>query len=216
MDERRARRVSFVLLLLVVAFFVGVIYVGDKSQVAQKLTSAVKSATTQASDTAGNAADNVKDTVQANAPGMYTVTKFVDGDTIEVNMDGHTETIRLIGVDTPETHDPRVTVQCFGIQAAAFTKNFIGNNSVRLEADPTNSNRDRYNRLLRYVYLPDGQLLNSEIIRQGYGFAYVLFPFEKMDEFKQIETEARTANRGLWAGCQVHKDGQKEQTNPAQ
>ena len=69
-----------------------------------------------------------------------------------VDMDGHNETIRFIGVDTLEVKDPRKPVQCFGKSASQFTKNLIGNQSVRLEADPTNTNRDRYNRLLRYVY----------------------------------------------------------------
>src|SRR5580765_8258390 len=119
---------------------------------------------------------------EISQPGLYRVTEFVDGDTVKVNMNGNSETVRFIGVDTPETHDPRKAVQCFGQAAAAFTKQTIGANSVRLTADPTNTNRDRYNRLLRYVYLPNGTLVNAEIIKQGYGFAYTAFPFEKMDE----------------------------------
>ena len=69
---------------------------------------------------------------------------------------------------------------------------------LRLEADPQNANRDKYNRLLRYVYLPDGRLLNAEIIAQGYGFAYTRFPFAKMEDFRKLEREAREAGRGLW------------------
>lgn len=133
--------------------------------------------------------------------GYYRVTQFEDGDTITVDMAGQPEKVRFIGVDTPETKDPRKPVQCFGRAAAEFTKQTIGNSPVKLEADPTNTNRDRYNRLLRYVYLPDGQLVNLEIIKQGYGFAYVSFPFEKMEQFRAAQTEAREANRGLWAGC---------------
>ncbi len=134
-------------------------------------------------------------------PGFYKVTKFDDGDTIAVDMDGHTETIRFIGVDTPETHDPRKAVQCYGTAAAAFTKNLIGNNPVRLEADALNTNRDRYNRLLRYIYLPDGRLVNAEIIKQGYGFAYLGFPFAKSDEFKNYQTNAMQQKIGLWYEC---------------
>jgi micrococcal nuclease len=135
-------------------------------------------------------------------PGYYQVAEFVDGDTIAVNMDGTNEKVRLIGVDTPETHDPRKAVQCFGQAAADFTHNLIGNNPVRLEADPLNTNRDRYNRLLRYVYLKDGRLVNAEIIKQGYGFAYLGFPFAKSNEFKNAQTKAREENKGLWANCQ--------------
>ncbi len=138
---------------------------------------------------------------QINQPGLYSVSEFIDGDTIAVNMNGSKETVRFIGVDTPETHDPRKAVQCFGQAAASFTKQTIGTNSVRLEADPLNTNRDRYNRLLRYVYLPNGVLVNAEIIKQGYGFAYTSFPFTKSDEFLRYQTEARQQNKGLWSSC---------------
>ncbi len=149
--------------------------------------------------------------------GYYKVTEFVDGDTIAVNMDGSIEKVRFIGVDTPETHKPNSPVQCFGEAAAQFTKDLLAAKAVRLEADPTNSNRDRYNRLLRYVYLPDGTLVNAEIIKQGYGFAYVSFPFTKMEEFKSFEAAARENNLGLWAGCDIKTlSGGREQTNDAQ
>lgn len=142
-----------------------------------------------------------KVTVQQVQPGTYKVMEFVDGDTIAVDMNGKKETLRFIGVDTPETHDPRKAVQCFGMAAAAFTKSLIGTNNVRLEVDPLSTNRDRYNRLLRYIYLPDGRLVNAEIIKQGYGFAYTGFPFTKSDEFLKYQTEAREQSRGLWNNC---------------
>ncbi len=141
--------------------------------------------------------------------GYYRVSQFEDGDTIVVDMDGQEEKVRFIGIDTPETKDPRKPIQCFGRAASDYTKNLIGQNPVRLQADPTNTDRDRYNRLLRYVYLPDGRLVNLEIVRQGYGFAYVAFPVQKLDEFKAAQAEARAQNRGLWAGCHPteNKDG---------
>lgn len=139
-------------------------------------------------------------------PGTYRVAQFYDGDTIAVNMSGNPEKIRLIGVDTPETHDPRKAVQCFGQAAADFTKRLIADQPIRLEADPLSSNRDRYNRLLRYVYLPDNRLVNAEIIKQGYGFAYTSFPFTKSDEFRVYGQEARQQNRGLWASCHPAKN----------
>lgn len=149
---------------------------------------------------------NVAQTVQQVQPGTYKVVEFVDGDTITVDMNGAKENIRFIGIDTPETHDPRKAVQCFGTAAAAFTKNFIGTNNVRLESDPTNTNRDRYNRLLRYVYLPDGRLVNAEIIKAGYGFAYTSFPFTKSDDFIKYQTEAREQGKGLWGSCTPTKN----------
>ncbi len=140
---------------------------------------------------------------EVNQPGLYKVTSFSDGDTISVDMNGVTEKVRLIGVDTPETHDPRKEVQCYGQAASAFTKQLIGANRVRLQADPENTNRDRYKRLLRYVYLPNGQLVNAEIIKQGFGFAYVYFPFSKLEEFKTYQKEAESKGLGLWGECQV-------------
>ncbi len=140
-------------------------------------------------------------TLKETQPGLYHVMKFDDGDTIMVDMNGVEEKIRFIGVDTPETKDPRKPVQCFGKAASAFTKDLIGTQDVRLEADPQNTNRDRYDRLLRYVYLPDGTLVNAKLIEEGYGFAYTGFPFSKMEQFKQLQTQAREQNRGLWGSC---------------
>jgi len=159
-------------------------------------------------------ATNTKQVIEQSTPGLYQVSKFDDGDTIQVDMEGKKETVRFIGVDTPETHDPRKPIQCFGKAAAAFTKNVIGENRVRLEADPTNSNRDRYQRLLRYVYLPDGTLVNKKIIAEGYGFALVSFPFQKMEEFKAVQVTAREQNKGLWGGCTVNTSTGYNQTNP--
>lgn len=139
-------------------------------------------------------------------PSFYQVDSIIDGDTIQVNMNGVIEKVRLIGVDTPETHDPRKPVQCFGQAASEFTKSLIGDNHVRLEVDPLDTNRDRYDRLLRYVYLPDGRLVNRELIANGYGFAYIGFPFEKSDEFSQLQQDAEDNNLGLWSNCSPEID----------
>jgi endonuclease YncB( thermonuclease family) len=160
--------------------------------------------------------EDAKQQVQQNDPGLYAVTRFTDGDTISVDMNGTKETIRMIGVDTPETHDPDVSVQCYGPAASAYTKNLIGQSKVRLEADPTNQNRDRYNRLLRYVYLPDGRLVQAELIKNGYGFAYTSFPFTKSEEFVKLQEQAKTASKGLWGNCKPYQeDSGRWQTEPA-
>lgn len=145
--------------------------------------------------------NQIKKTMEINQPGLYHVSEFVDGDTIAVDMGGSKEILRFIGVDTPETHDPRKAVQCFGLAAAKFTKDLIGKNNVRLASDPLSTNRDRYNRLLRYIYLPNGTLVNAEIIKQGYGFAYLGFPFTKSEAFHQYEKDARNTKKGLWNSC---------------
>jgi micrococcal nuclease len=142
----------------------------------------------------------------------YTVTRVSDGDTIQVKMGDKTETIRLIGVDTPETKDPRKAVQCFGKQASEFTKQQLLGKQVRLESDPNDSDRDKYKRLLRYVYIGE-TLHNAELVTQGYGFAYTVFPFTKLEQFRQLEAEARSTNRGLWAGCNINESTRIKQTN---
>ncbi len=154
-------------------------------------------------------------TVQTSQPGLYSISRFVDGDTIVVNMNGTKETLRFIGVDTPETHKPNTPVQCYGLAASAFTKNIIGTNSVRLELDPQSSNRDKYNRLLRYVYLPDGRLVNKLLIEGGYGFYYPYFPFTKSDEFSAAQDQAKSASRGLWGNCSPIHKGAGYVSNPA-
>src|SRR5437868_12261384 len=124
--------------------------------------------------TQSNWLKNTPPTLQQADPGLYTINHYVDGDTIAVNMNGNVETVRFTGVDTPETHKPNTPVQCYGPEAAAHTKDVISKfGKVRLQADPLDTNRDRYGRLLRYVYLPDGSFVNEEIVKQGYGFAYL-------------------------------------------
>jgi micrococcal nuclease len=161
----------------------------------------------------------VEDTSQKVAesdPGRYSVTRFIDGDTFAIDMNGTKETVRMIGVDTPETHKPNTPVQCYGPAAAAYTKNLIGKQTVRLQADPTNQNRDRYGRLLRYVYLPDNKLVQKELIAGGYGFAYTSFPFQKKDEFVTAEKQAEQGAKGLWGNCTVTDSNDRKQTNVAE
>lgn len=128
------------------------------------------------------------------------VLRAVDGDTLEVAIDGRKEKVRLIGVDTPESVHPRRPVEFYGKEAAAFTRRLVAGRRALLEADPGAFDRDRYGRLLRYVYLPDGTLVNVEIIKQGYGHAYVKYPFSKMEEFRAYERQAREKGLGLWSG----------------
>jgi micrococcal nuclease len=141
--------------------------------------------------------------LETSQPGMYRVTQYVDGDTIVVDMDGKEERIRFIGIDTPETHKPGTPVQCYGPAAAAHTKNLIGHagGQVRLGADHLGTNRDRYDRLLRYVYLPDGTLVNEVKIREGYAFYYPYFPFSKKVEFAAAQASAQKEHKGLWGAC---------------
>ena len=122
-----------------------------------------------------------------------TVVRVINGDTVMLDGD---ERVRLIGVDTPESVDPRRPVQRFGKETAAFTRRMVEGRLVRLEYEQTRM--DHYGRTLACVYLKDGRLLNAEIIKEGYGFAYTKYPFRFMNEFRLLEREAREARRGLW------------------
>lgn len=152
-------------------------------------------------------------TTESPSPGFYRIDHFVDGDTIAVQMNGKTEEVRFIGIDTPETHKPNTPVQCFGPEASNYTKQTIGSHPVRLVADPLDDNRDRYGRLLRYVYLPDGTLLNEMLIQKGYAFAYLSFPFSKKEAFAADATEAQSQHIGLWANCQPTYQSGRWQSN---
>lgn len=129
----------------------------------------------------------------------YQVVSVVDGDTIKVNYQGQITSVRLIGVNTPETVDPRKSVECFGVEASNFLKNQLDGKTVTLVADPTQTNRDKYNRLLRYVYL-DGQDMGLKIINDGYGYEYTYnVPYQKQSEYKAAQTSASSGERGIWA-----------------
>jgi len=118
----------------------------------------------------------------------FRVVRVIDGDTLDVDAPdgrrGHTR-IRLWGVDTPETRHPQKGVQHFGPEAAAFTRRACEGNTVRLELAPRRT-RDRYRRLLAYVFLPDGRLLNRELVRLGFGYADPRYRHPYREEFLRL------------------------------
>lgn len=129
----------------------------------------------------------------------FPVTHVVDGDTIDVNINGAIERVRLIGIDTPEVVDPRKPVECFGVEASNKAKAILSAQSVSLENDDSQSNRDKYDRLLRYVFLQDGTNFNKLMIEQGYAHEYTYdLPYKYQQEFKQAQTYARENKLGLW------------------
>ena len=126
--------------------------------------------------------------------GSWRVIRVVDGDTLVLQND---DRVRLIGVDTPETRHPTKPVEPFGPEASVFTKRAVEGKVVQLKFD--REKRDRYQRLLAYVYL-DGWCLNEEIIRSGYSKCITRYPFDRSMKarFKLAEDEAKISRRGLW------------------
>ena len=132
-----------------------------------------------------------------DAEAAVRVVRVVDGDTIRVSLNGRDVTVRYIGIDTPESVDPRRPVQPFGREASERNKQLVEGRTVRLEKDV--SETDRFGRLLRYVYVGT-EMANAVLVREGYAHA-VSFPpdVKHQDMFRQLEREARGARRGLWA-----------------
>jgi len=145
------------------------------------------------------AANPVRDRTQAQASAISNgvkVIRVIDGDTIEIEGG---ERIRYIGIDTPETVDPRKPVQCFGVEASNKNKELVEGKMARLEKDITD--RDAYNRLLRYVWVGD-TFVNLELVKRGFAYSYSYPPDIKyQDQFVKAQQEAREAKRGLWNSC---------------
>ncbi|GAB4430968.1 MAG: hypothetical protein Kow0031_12000 [Anaerolineae bacterium] len=127
---------------------------------------------------------------------------MVDGDTIDVLLNGAEYRIRYILVDTPETKHPTKGVQPFGPEASEANRQMVEGQTVSLEKDV--SNTDRYDRLLRYVYLPDGRMVNEELLRMGLAQVSTYPPDVKyVDRFQAVQAEAQAAGAGLWGAAPV-------------
>lgn len=131
---------------------------------------------------------------------LFPVTKVVDGDTIDVAISSGTARIRLIGINTPESVDPRRPVQCFGKEASNHLKEVLTDRSVRLLADASQDDKDKYGRLLRYVFRDDGLAMNAELVWSGFAQEYTYkTPHRFQKEFRTYQAEAQSEERGLWA-----------------
>ena len=128
------------------------------------------------------------------------VVRVIDGDTIDVRTgNAKTEHIRIIGINTPETVDPRKKVQCFGPEASRRMHEIADGKTVTLEAKP-GEDRDKYGRLLRYVTL-DGRDLGARMIAEGFAQSYRHFPHPRLRTYDQLESQARSSGLGLWSAC---------------
>jgi micrococcal nuclease len=140
------------------------------------------------------------------------VTRVVDGDTIEVTRPGGSEDVRLIGIDTPETVHPTVPVECFGPKASSFTNRSLLGRRVRLEFDE--ERRDHYGRLLAYVWL-DGKLFNKVLVERGYAEVTIYEPNDAHEgALYAAESRARSTHRGAWGACRGGGGGGSDSPGP--
>ena len=138
----------------------------------------------------------------------FKVIKVVDGDTIDLNVpDPHNDKsytrVRLWGVDTPETKHPKMGVMYFGPEASEFSTEMVLNKQVAVHLEPFQNTRGKYHRLLAYIYLPDGKMLNEELIKNGYGYADPRFKHMLRQKFKQLGNQAQKEKLGLWKNIRL-------------
>src|SRR3954453_21315266 len=138
---------------------------------------------------------------EPSAPGEAVVTRVVDGDTIHVALGGADETVRYIGVDTPESVKPGTPVQCFAKAASAANERLVDGRRVRLSFDA--ERRDRYGRLLAYVYRADDDaFVNARLVQDGYARTLTIPPNVRFaGRFAGLARSAREQRRGLWRAC---------------
>jgi micrococcal nuclease len=128
------------------------------------------------------------------------VTRVVDGDTVAVQLDGRPEKVRYIGIDTPESVKPGTPVQCFAKAASAANHRLVEGRQVTLRFDA--ERRDRYGRLLAYVYRRDGLFVNAALVRLGYAQTLTIPPnVAHAGLFARLAAQARRRDRGLWRAC---------------
>jgi len=151
--------------------------------------------------------ENVVINVETKKDGPYKVIKVVDGDTVDLEINGETKRLRLIGINTPETVDPRKPIECFGKEASNKTKELLENKSVYIESDSSQQNIDKYGRLLRYIYLENGASFNKKMIEDGYAYEYTYdIPYKYQKEYKEAQNRAEIGNLGLWKECEKKSD----------
>ncbi len=146
------------------------------------------------------------------------VTKVFDGDTFEVVLNGKKEKVRMLGIDTPERYDSdkldrdsertkkdKQTIRKLGELSSEYTTRLIGGKKVILVPDSKGDDKDKYDRLLRYVYLTEGTFVNLKLVEDGYASAFRRFNVTKQKEFIEAEEDARKNKRGLWGDIEGNR-----------
>lgn len=140
-----------------------------------------------------------KDPASTSTP-LHVVVEVADGDTILVSRDCEPVTVRMIGINTPETVDPRRPVECFGKEASNRAKKMLTGKEVTIETDPSQDAYDKYGRLLGYVIMEDGTNFNLNMIEEGFAYEYTYkVPYKYQQQFKDAQKKAQEEQRGLWS-----------------
>lgn len=188
MKEVSVSKIKWVLGLLLLYLFVGAVSSGDE-EVPEQLSAPTPTVLVESTKAP------VLDSSTA-----HKVVSVTDGDTFKVDVDGTIETVRIVGINTPETVDPRTAVECFGKEASLRLRSLLLDASVALQKDPTQSDRDRYGRLLRFVFI-DSVDVGLLMIKEGYAeeSLYSSVPHVYRDQYVAAEKDAQESKRGLWA-----------------
>jgi micrococcal nuclease len=134
----------------------------------------------------------------------YPIIKVLDGDTLSVKVDEREITVRMLGINTPETVDPRRPAECYGKEASGETKKLLKGHNVQLRLNPDREVLDKYGRYLAYVYRDDGLFVNEYLIRNGFGKEYTYGkPYDEQGKFRKAEEEAKEGKVGLWGECKI-------------
>lgn len=200
--------ISFRYWLIAISIFLLIALIGAISLKPKNLTDEARSdknEQTESEPEGPNETSNLEEKIPTKllAPskvaGSYLVTKVVDGDTLDIDKNGETVRIRLIGVNTPETKHPSKPQECFGIEASNYLKQKLESKNVLIELDESQGLTDDYGRLLAYVYT-DGKMINYSLIYDGYAYEYTYdIPYKYQTEFMLAQNDAAENNRGLWS-----------------
>ena len=204
----RFRRKQLILIISIVFFIIN-IYFSESNQSQFNITASPTASSTDqlVIDSTSSQFDQpetstlaIHTSTNSSSITFYTVSKVIDGDTLELQLGDKIEKVRLIGVNTPETVDPRRKVECFGREASDYAKKILTGQKVSLEFDPSQDQRDKYSRLLAYLYLEDGSLFNLDLIKAGYAYEYTYKkPYLYQSQFQSAEDQAQSKQLGLWS-----------------
>jgi micrococcal nuclease len=148
--------------------------------------------------------NETNETIEQSAQVLH----IFDGDTFSVRIDGKVETVRALGIDAPESGAKYTIKECYSAEATKRAVELLGGQEVKLAADPTQADRDKYQRLLRYVYLSDGRFFNKIMIKEGFAREYTFEnkAYQFQAEFRESQTIAQQNRFGLWGECEKNTD----------